>query len=302
MPRYPLNPVTTGLSLGLAGALLALGSGRTAAEASPPVISGEVSPQRVEEVGLSQANRLIEYVETNLADRNRPSEGRRDGGASRTGPCAPTTGRPNLTALVPTKRQLAQPQNTLPTAPPPIYQSVLSLTTEAQPVLWFYFPYTHSEIFTLELILQDENGHTLDQTDGVPTAQGPGILSMPVSPEVALVVGERYNWYLNVYCHGEFQTHVEGWLERVDQPERLAHQLTESSLREQAALYAANGIWQDALTIVAQRYNDQPQDPEARADWVSLLSSIDFEPNTLSTLLAAPWLEVGAAAEVDQQP
>ncbi|PSN16374.1 hypothetical protein C7293_02910 [filamentous cyanobacterium CCT1] len=298
MPRYPLNPVTVGLSLGLAGALLALGSYRSAAEADV---------QRVEDQRVSQTNVLVEYIEPSWADRNRPG-GRRDGGASRGGPCAPITGQPNLTALVPTTLQRFEPEETQfdteSDSPLSTYTSVLTFTTDPQPLLWFYFPYEQSELFTLELILQDEGGNTLEQTNFVPTEQGPGIVQIPLSTEISLTEGEQYQWYLYAHCAAsqpeDPPVYAKGWIKRVPPPAALESLPPRASERQRAALYGTNGIWQDALTIVAERYREQPQDPEARADWVSLLSSIDFEPSTLSTLVAAPWLKVGSAAEVDR--
>lgn len=314
MQHCKRNPVTAGLSIGLVGALLALGSYPSAAKATvqPGTIleaSGASSRQRVEGQRVSQAHVLVEYIEPSWADRNRPG-GRRDGGASRSGPCTPTTERPNLTALVPTTLQRFEPEET-PFDPEPdaslsTYTSVLTFTTEAQPMLWFYFPYEQSELFTLELILQDEDGNTLDRANFVPTEQGPGIVQIPLSSEVSLAEGERYQWYLYAHCAAsqpvEPPIYTQGWIERVPPPAALEPLLPGASERQRAALYAANGIWQDALTIVAERYRDHPQDPEVRADWVSLLTSIEFSPTTLSTIVDAPWLNVATPPAIEQVP
>jgi hypothetical protein len=47
--------------------------------------------------------------------------------------------------------------------------------------------------------------------------------------------------------------------------------------REQINLYAANGIWHDALTNLAQLRQTNPEDAALMADWESLLKSVNLE-------------------------
>ncbi len=45
--------------------------------------------------------------------------------------------------------------------------------------------------------------------------------------------------------------------------------------REKAAVYAKNGFWFDALTIIGNLYRTNPSDLEAVRDWDSLLKDED---------------------------
>ena len=278
MQPFPSNVVIGSFSVGLSGLLLGQGLPRVTAQ--------------------TPADAIIRYVELDLADRNRPSEGRRDGGASRDGNCSLLGDATHLTALVPatteyidgvTPSQEAEPA--LPADAAQKYQSVLSLTTADRPVLWFYLPYELEGSLPLEFVLQDEANNTLYETEFAPAVAGPGVLSIPLPESVPLAEGDRVNWYLVADCTNDFNVYVEGWIERTAPPAALPQQLSEADGRGQAALYAANGIWQDALTIVANRYRSSPNDPTARADWLSLLASIDFADSTEAAITEAEILD-----------
>ncbi|NJL09662.1 MAG: DUF928 domain-containing protein [Calothrix sp. SM1_7_51] len=43
------------------------------------------------------------------------------------------------------------------------------------------------------------------------------------------------------------------------------------------SLYAANGIWFDSITLLAQLRQKNPNDSSLAADWQSLLQSIKLE-------------------------
>jgi hypothetical protein len=239
----------------------------------------------------------MEYIEPQLADRSRPSEGRRDGGASRDGNCSLIKGETHLMALVPARTEYIKRPDEFQAAAGAeessalTYQSVLSLTDTSNPVLWFYLPYALNGRLSLEFVLQDETSNTLYQTEVVPEVEGPGILSVPFPATVSLSRGERHNWYLVAQCNHGSNLYVEGWIERIALPAMLQQQLAAASPRERATLYAANGIWQDALTLVAERYYANPQDPEAQADWASLLTSIDFEEPAAAAIIESPILD-----------
>jgi Domain of Unknown Function (DUF928) len=195
------------------------------------------------------------------------------GGGSR-GDC-PNTDIP-LTPLAPVTTTL------LDSITPPVTE-ILASTTHEYPTFWFYVPYSLTSEFPAELILQDEEGYTIHQvnvTDSLSSTLQPGIVSVALpSTGSPLEVGKRYQWFFKVYCSStdDMPVFVSGWIERVAPNPLLVNELASVSLPEQAVLYANNGIWHEALTILGELRREHPADPDIAAAWTSLLQSIKLD-------------------------
>ncbi|MEO1070580.1 MAG: DUF928 domain-containing protein, partial [Cyanobacteria bacterium J06638_6] len=243
MERLQLNS----LIAGFAAIMLASGGHQSAAQASLPTLIpsyGAEGSYRTPVGGqrYSQAAPLMEYIETNAVYDGRPTRGRGNGGGGSRGPCHPETGSLDLIALVP-PALVPSDGNGTP------QDSVLSLTTVAQPMIWVYLPYEQEGNLTLEIALNDANGNAIEETQFQPVGLGPGIVQIPISQDFALVEGERYNWFLNASCTAETEPdangagladpplYVSGWIERVVPPADLERQLAAATPRDQAALY-----------------------------------------------------------------
>jgi hypothetical protein len=192
--------------------------------------------------------------------------GRRDGGGSRTsGNCHYTSDIP-LTALAYSTEETTEPNNPLAT-----WESVWTLTTSDYPTFWFYLPYELKGDIPVRFVLLDEQDNTVYRTTWKPTLPTEGILQVPTPDSLPpLQPGQRYHWYFIVECD---QAYVEGWVQRTELPDATETALRQSSPRDQAAIYAAEGIWQDALTTLATLRLEQPSDPTLRVDWESFLDS-----------------------------
>lgn len=229
-------------------------------------------------------DRVFEFKAPTLDDRDRPP-GRARGGASR-GHCAMGDEQAGLTALVPTTRvSLSNPDLASAIAnrygnESNSYDSVLSLTTETHPSFWFYLPSPNQDI-TLEFVLQNEAGNTLYQTQMVADVSNSGIVQLALPATVpALAIDQPYQWFLVAHCDAfpnAEPIYVKGWVTRTDVDASLQAQMNAAPMLEQASLYAANGIWQDALTILGERYRDEPQNAELMNYWVELLTSAGFD-------------------------
>lgn len=220
----------------------------------------------------------IEFVPPKLPDRGRPEQGRRQGGASR-GRCTRAETQPPLTALMPAL-PLGETSSTPAitaneTAP---NEAIIGFTTEAFPTLWFYVPYPLDGTRNLEFVIQDEEDAIVHQDTLMPVISEPGIVRIdwPNTLEPIPMKG-AYAWFLVVQCEQSSPDFVSGWVYRDQLSAALQSQINQSDPRNQAALYAANGIWQDALEIVAEAYQASPQDPNLQADWASLLGSVGLE-------------------------
>ncbi len=155
------------------------------------------------------------------------------------------------------------------------YESVLSLTTQDRPTLWFYIPYDLDAI-TLEFTLSDEDEKQLYQANvSINSASGMGIVQ--VTLPLALQMNNRYKWLLLVEDDADDFQDVSGTIERVPLDPDLRLPLAEASPRDQAVIYARNGLWQEAVTLLGQLYRADPDNINLANDWYSLLESVDLE-------------------------
>jgi len=193
------------------------------------------------------------------------------GGASR-GKCPRDSKVPleNITALMPAML--------LPEAP---IADLVGLTTAAKPTFLVYVPSgkTGSAMFSLKDAENNDVYHTK-----VEVPQNGGIVAIKI-PESAppLVVGQKYVWSFGIICAAETPedfspvTFVAGEVQRTEASLAMKSQLAEATLLKQAAIYAQNGIWVEAVTTLAQLRQTQPENSRITAEWEQLLSSVGLE-------------------------
>jgi hypothetical protein len=186
--------------------------------------------------------------------------GRRKGGASR-GSCQKYEA---LTAIVPLVGEL-----------------VWGLTVAERPTFWFFLPEPLTAEFPVEFVVQDEADNYVYKTSfRVPETQS-GVVSLFIPPTSAtLESGKLYRWSFSIYCDRKkpsTSVFVQGSVQRVSLDPTLQRQLETAIPREQVALYAANGIWYDALTNLVQLRQTHPEDASLIADWKSLLESVGLQ-------------------------
>lgn len=214
-------------------------------------------------------------------DRGAP--GNRGEGASR-GECT-KLGLP-LTALVPSYEQpLRQGAGETTTI-----SQVWGLTSVEQPSFWFYVPYDQSAIDAIEFVLQTDKNTTIHRTNiSIPPI--PGIVRVQLqNTKVILETNKPYHWFfkVKVACSPKqpvVLNYVEGWVQRVNLDLALRDQLKQSSPHQQAAIYAKNGIWYDALTSLAELRFTSSQDSALTEDWKSLLKVIKLEKISTKPLI-----------------
>lgn len=208
----------------------------------------------------------IEFNPPILDDRNRPV-GRSEGAAGR-GSCVMSDQPMPLTAIVPVTRETPEDG--------PEYESVFSLTAEPRPSFWFYVPYELSTT-PIEFVLQDENDNTIYRNHLSSNSPDMGIVQVTLpatTPE--LQPDALYHWYFMAYCDLTSPSFVEGWIQRVSLDARLALALDNMPPRAQAAIYAENGLWQETVTLLGERYRQAPNNPMTAKDWTALLESANL--------------------------
>ncbi len=165
------------------------------------------------------------------------------------------------------------------TALVPIYSNselVLGATSAPAPTFWFYIPY--KQPFPGKFVLQDKDGKLVYQTD-VTLPQTPGVVSLSLPGAVApLLIGKPYRWFLKIYRKAQAPpAFVEGWIQRNSLNPVLKSQLEKATPRDRVALYAANGIWFEALSTAGVLRRRDPKD----TSWAALLQGVGL--NDLAT-------------------
>lgn len=190
----------------------------------------------------------VKQQELDFSGYGRP--GRRAGGGSRS-PCPPID--PPVTALMPATNW--------------------GKTVASHPTFWFYVPYSPQEAPAGEFVLQEEKGKDVYRIPFT-LPKTPGFVSFSTPSTAApLEVDKSYHWYFKLYCDAQKSStpiFVEGWVQRVALTPELESQL-KAAKQQEYVVYAANGIWYDALDHLAQMRLTNPANARFAQEWASLL-------------------------------
>lgn len=243
------------------------------AETNVPTRSSMRSPLQVPSTNISKPQKRsgrVSFIQPKLPSNSAPS-GRQRGAAGR-GNCLNNVTIP-LTALVPSvTKSIKNGQQSI------VATNVWGLTVKEHPTFLFYVPYVQRSAVA-EFVLQDSEDNDLYRAP-VTLPNTPGIVRMKLPLESApLAVNKMYHWYFKVRCQQNMASpiFVEGWVQRVMLNPTVTNQIaTASSLQQQVALYAENGIWYDTADLLAQIRLQDLEDAMAKANWYSILKTIDL--------------------------
>ncbi|NJM71039.1 MAG: DUF928 domain-containing protein [Scytonema sp. RU_4_4] len=227
--------------------------------------SPQVHAQVAQPVKNKNANTQNRLEKLNFPRSGAPV-GRRQGGARRNG--CPDLKQP-VTALVPGERTVNESI------------SFLALTVSEYPTFWVYLPDLPTNLRSGEFIFQDERGKNIYKTPlKLPDRSGIIGISLPQNPQYALKQDNKYQWYFKVYCGNSQNTsdyyYVKAWVQRVTLTPNLESQLKAAKPGEYRA-YAANQIWQDALTNLADMRRTNSGSSTLAQDWNDLLKAVGLE-------------------------
>lgn len=202
---------------------------------------------------------------------NRGAPGDTQGGGTRDGQKCPNINtREHLTALVPfSPQKQGKPY-------------VWGWTVTDSPSILLYVPDSpilmKAGVFTLwdETDPNDRNHKSI--YEGTFTLIGtPGIISLNIPSTIKLEPNKRYHWYVKVplSCErGDINDEVSGWIFRTELTEPKT--FVSETVREKVRFYAANGIWFDAVRLLAQpRQNNA--DNNLDVAWAELLKGANWE-------------------------
>ncbi len=129
------------------------------------------------------------------------------------------------------------------------------LTTRERPTLWFHLPQGLANGVPLEIALQDQQGKPLFKKLWTAKATPAGIVPIAFPSEApALQVNQHYRWTVSIYCDGETPdtpVTLRSAIGRIDLSADIVTKLsTQTTAIEKAAIYAEQGIWYDAITVL----------------------------------------------------
>ena len=191
--------------------------------------------------------------------------GRRRGGASR-GECALFHA---FTAIVP----LANEQ-------------VWGLTTAEHPTFWFYSPVLLTADNLIRFSLDNSADQELYSTQFAAPGTKAGLIHFTLPSTVpALDPNKPYHWKLAVACDFDSPGQprslkavlLTGSIQRTELDRSLQTQLSTATPLEQVRLYAANGIWYDALSQLAELRQSNESDRQITEAWTQLLEQVDLQ-------------------------
>ncbi len=189
--------------------------------------------------------------------------GRQRGGASR-GPCREFEA---LTALVPANNGM-----------------VWGRTTSDRPTFWFYLPNQLTAQTPVEFVVYDAADNYVYNTRFTAPETRSGLINIPIPATAkSLEVGKTYSWTLSVYCDPAKPSQsvfVKGTIQRVNLDAAVQTRLQGATPIEQAKIYAANGIWFEALNILAKLYHTDSNQSLVGSSWVSLLQQVKLDSLT----------------------
>lgn len=168
-----------------------------------------------------------------------------------------------------------------------------SLTASEHPTFWFYLPNRLHPETRLEFVLQDAADSYVYKTVFTQPNASAGLVSITVPQQSSpLIANAAYSWTLSLQCdptNPRQVAFIRGGIQRVaiasssravTHPESAPTPSTVISTSSDQAItaqiYAQQGFWYDAITILAQSLQTQPTNPATTQVWKDLLERSGF--------------------------
>jgi Domain of Unknown Function (DUF928) len=190
-----------------------------------------------------------------------------------------------------------------------------TLTALEHPTFWFYLPNRPHPETHLEFVLQDAADRYVYKTVFTQPNASAGLLSVTVPEQSSpLIANAAYSWTLSLQCGATSPSQmvfIRGVIQRVaiaTHPESapiLSTAITSSSSQAMTAqLYAQQGLWNDAITILAQALQAQPTNPSIAQAWKDLLGQSglsELQPPVIA-IKKTNVTQLGSTAAILQKP
>jgi hypothetical protein len=151
----------------------------------------------------------------------------------------------------------------------------VALTTEARPLLYWYQNAPSKVKFEIS-VTEPKNPKPLMlvQTSGAVAA---GVHCFRVATDLKPTV--LYRWSVAAVLDPANRSQdvvANGVIKRIEPPAKLSAQLSQAREQDKPALYAASGIWYDALESLSTQIQHAPADDALKAERADLLKQINL--------------------------
>ncbi len=167
----------------------------------------------------------------------------------------------------------------------------INKTISTSPQLFFYIPKIE-QAKEIEFILRNNEDELVYKQLFTPNNQE-GIISLSIPETVtenSREANQNYHWYLSLICDHKHRSQdivLEGWIEYVQLNNSVEAKIDASDSITKSNLLQQEGIWYDALSILAKQKNLDSDSIVIQTKWSQLLKSIG-----LSDLASEPLVEV----------
>jgi hypothetical protein len=152
------------------------------------------------------------------------------------------------------------------------WETVVGITTSANPTLWFDLPQLKSSL-PGKLVIRDQAENLLYETEIKLPQQG-GLFNVSIpSTAISLEANKPYHWYFKIYCDSnQPPMFVDGWIQRKPLSPTVQDKLANMSPRNRLEFYANHGYWHEAFAIALKLHHQNPQDPNL----IALLQAVNL--------------------------
>ena len=154
----------------------------------------------------------------------------------------------------------------------------VNVTASISSQLFFYVPQTESPK-TIEFVVRTREDQLVHEAFVQTTGQA-GIMSVAipelVKDNVSQIDGD-YHWYLSMICDPNQRSKdmvLEGWIEYVELDNSVKDRIELSNDLEKSHLLRSEGVWYDALSLLAELKKLDSNVSSIQTEWSQLLESI----------------------------
>lgn len=162
----------------------------------------------------------------------------------------------------------------------------LGKTAATHPTFWFSIPET-TRATEVEFRLFDESDEVVYST-WISVSEGQGLSEFQL-PDSApgLSMDKTYRWTFSIGCTDSSRFVVQGWVQRVAMPSRIAQQIGTASPGEKIMLYGSAGLWHEQVTTLVELRRSNPTDADFQMEWAELLASTGLTSHVSSNITEA---------------
>jgi hypothetical protein len=159
-------------------------------------------------------------------------------------------------------------------------------TVNPNPSFFMYVPENTADSAELAIVDEDGNDVYLSTFD---LSRTPGVVKVSLPDTTALEVGQVYDWQFTLICDPadrRADVFVLGQIQRIELSAEMQTQIDQAQPLDQAQLYVNESIWNEAVSILAQLRNSNPNEWQDLLKYVGL-ESIASEPLPIQSIGAS---------------